>query len=54
MIVIGPINADAARWLETEIARRFAQPVRHPVNGLAFRDFPDSCMPDWIESLKRV
>jgi glyoxylase-like metal-dependent hydrolase (beta-lactamase superfamily II) len=25
-----------------------------PVNGLAFRDFPDAYMPDWIESLKRV
>ena len=25
-----------------------------PVNSLAFRDFPDAYMPDWIESLKRV
>ena len=25
-----------------------------PVNGLAFRDFPDAYMPDWIDSLKRV
>jgi glyoxylase-like metal-dependent hydrolase (beta-lactamase superfamily II) len=25
-----------------------------PVNSYAFRDFPDSYMPDWIESLKRV
>jgi glyoxylase-like metal-dependent hydrolase (beta-lactamase superfamily II) len=24
------------------------------VCGLAFRDFPDAYMPDWIESLKRV
>jgi len=144
VIATDPINADAARWLEAEIARRFAQPVRYlvyshdhadhisggevfadtaivvahdnakaaivgerrptavpqvtfsdrmtielagtvvelayvgrnhsdnsivmrfprerllfavdfiPVNGLAFRDFPDSYMPDWIESLKRV
>jgi glyoxylase-like metal-dependent hydrolase (beta-lactamase superfamily II) len=144
VIATDPINADAARWLEAEIARRFAQPVRYlmyshdhadhisggevfadtaivvahdnakaaivgerrptavpqvtfsdrmtielagtvvelvyvgrnhsdnsivmrfprerllfavdfiPVNGLAFRDFPDTYMPDWIESLKRV
>lgn len=25
-----------------------------PVNGLAFRDFPDAYMPDWIDSLTRV
>ena len=25
-----------------------------PVNSLAFRDFPDAYMPDWIESLTRV
>lgn len=25
-----------------------------PVNSYAFRDFPDSYMPDWIESLRRV
>jgi len=25
-----------------------------PVNSYAFRDFPDSYMPDWIDSLKRV
>jgi glyoxylase-like metal-dependent hydrolase (beta-lactamase superfamily II) len=25
-----------------------------PVNSLAFRDFPDAYMPDWIESLKVV
>jgi glyoxylase-like metal-dependent hydrolase (beta-lactamase superfamily II) len=25
-----------------------------PVNGLAFRDFPDAYMPDWIDSLRRV
>jgi glyoxylase-like metal-dependent hydrolase (beta-lactamase superfamily II) len=25
-----------------------------PVNSLAFRDFPDAYMPDWIESLRRV
>jgi glyoxylase-like metal-dependent hydrolase (beta-lactamase superfamily II) len=144
VIATDPINADAARWLEAEIARRFAQPMRYlmyshdhadhisggevfadtaivvahdnakaaivgerrptavpqvtfsdrmtielagtvvelvyvgrnhsdnsivmrfprerllfavdfiPVNGLAFRDFPDTYMPDWIESLKRV
>ena len=144
VIVTDPINADAARWLKAEIARRFQQPVRYlvyshdhadhisggevfadtaivvahdnaraailgerrptavpqvsfsdrmtielggtavelvhvgrnhsdnsivmrfprerllfavdfiPVNGLAFRDFPDAYMPDWIESLKRV
>jgi glyoxylase-like metal-dependent hydrolase (beta-lactamase superfamily II) len=144
VIATDPINAEAARWLEAEIARRFAQPVRYlvyshdhadhisggevfadtavvvahdnaraailgerrptaaphvtfsdrmtidlagtvvelvhvgrnhsdnsivmrfprerllfavdfiPVNGLAFRDFPDTYMPDWIESLKRV
>ena len=143
VIVTDPINADAARWLEAEITRRFAQPVRYlvyshdhadhssggevfadtaivvahekakaaivgqqrptavphvtfsdrmtidlggtvvelvyvgrnhsdnsivmrfprerllfavdfiPVNGLAFRDFPDAYMPDWIDSLKR-
>jgi glyoxylase-like metal-dependent hydrolase (beta-lactamase superfamily II) len=144
VIATDPINADAARWLKAEIARRFQQPVRYlvyshdhadhisggevfadtaivvahdnakaailgerrptavpqvsfadrmtielagtavelvhvgrnhsdnsivmrfprerllfavdfiPVNGLAFRDFPDAYMPDWIESLKRV
>jgi glyoxylase-like metal-dependent hydrolase (beta-lactamase superfamily II) len=144
VIATDPINADAARWLKAEIARRFAQPVRYlvyshdhadhisggevfadtatvvahdhakaaivgerrptavpqvsfsdtmtidlggtavelvhvgrnhsdnsivmrfprerllfavdfiPVNGLAFRDFPDAYMPDWIQSLKRV
>ena len=144
VIATDPINADAARWLEAEITRRFAQPVRYlvyshdhadhiaggevfadtaivvahekakaaivgqqrptavphvtfsdrmtidlggtvvelvyvgrnhsdnsivmrfprerllfavdfiPVNGLAFRDFPDAYMPDWIDSLKRV
>jgi glyoxylase-like metal-dependent hydrolase (beta-lactamase superfamily II) len=25
-----------------------------PVKAMAFRDFPDSYMPDWIESLRRV
>lgn len=25
-----------------------------PVNSLAFRDFPDAYIPDWIESLRRV
>jgi glyoxylase-like metal-dependent hydrolase (beta-lactamase superfamily II) len=25
-----------------------------PVNSYAFRDFPDTYMPDWIESLRRV
>jgi glyoxylase-like metal-dependent hydrolase (beta-lactamase superfamily II) len=25
-----------------------------PVNAMAFRDFPDAYMPDWIESLRRV
>jgi glyoxylase-like metal-dependent hydrolase (beta-lactamase superfamily II) len=25
-----------------------------PVDGVAFRDFPDSYMPDWIDSLRRV
>jgi glyoxylase-like metal-dependent hydrolase (beta-lactamase superfamily II) len=25
-----------------------------PVNTMAFRDFPDAYMPDWIESLRRV
>jgi len=25
-----------------------------PVRGVAFRDFPDAYMPDWIQSLKRV
>jgi glyoxylase-like metal-dependent hydrolase (beta-lactamase superfamily II) len=25
-----------------------------PVNGYAFRDLPDSYMPDWIDSLRRV
>ena len=25
-----------------------------PVNSYAFRDFPDSYMPDWIDSLRRV
>jgi glyoxylase-like metal-dependent hydrolase (beta-lactamase superfamily II) len=25
-----------------------------PVNSYSFRDFPDSYMPDWIESLRRV
>ena len=25
-----------------------------PVNSYGFRDFPDSYMPDWIDSLKRV
>lgn len=25
-----------------------------PVNAVAFRDFPDAYMPDWIESLRRV
>ena len=25
-----------------------------PVNGVAFRDFPDGYIPEWIESLKRV
>ena len=25
-----------------------------PVNAVAFRDFPDAYMPDWIDSLKRV
>ncbi len=25
-----------------------------PVNSMAFRDFPDAYMPDWIESLRRV
>ena len=25
-----------------------------PVNSFAFRDFPDSYMPDWIDSLRRV
>ena len=144
VIATDPINAEAARWLKAEIARRFMQPVRYlvyshdhadhisggevfadtaivvahdnakaaivgerrptaipqvtfsdrltielagtvaelvhvgrnhsdnsivmrfprerllfavdfiPVNGLAFRDFPDTYMPDWIESLKRV
>lgn len=144
VIATDPINAEAARWLKAEIARRFAQPVRYlvyshdhadhisggevfadtaivvahdnakaailgerrptavpqltfsdrmtidlagtmvelvhvgrnhsdnsivmrfprerllfavdfiPVNSLAFRDFPDAYMPDWIESLKRV
>lgn len=144
VIVTDPINADAARWLRAEIARRFNQPVRYvvyshdhadhisggevfadtatvvahdnakativgekrptavpqatfsdrmtielggtvvelsyvgrnhsdnsivmrfprervlfavdfiPVNELAFRDFPDAYMPDWIESLRRV
>jgi len=144
VIATDPINADAARWLKAEIARRFNQPVRYvayahdhadhvsggevfadtaivvahdnakavivgekrptavpnvtfsdrmtielggtvveltyvgrnhsdnsivmrfprerilfavdfiPVNGLAFRDFPDAYMPDWIDSLKRV
>ena len=144
VIATDPINADAARWLRAEIARRFNQPVRYvvyshdhadhisggevfadtaivvahdnakaaivgekrptavpqvtfsdrltlelggtaleltyvgrnhsdnslvmrfpkerllfavdfiPVNGLAFRDFPDAYMPDWIESLTRV
>jgi glyoxylase-like metal-dependent hydrolase (beta-lactamase superfamily II) len=144
VIATDPINAEAARWLKAEIARRFAQPVRYlvyshdhadhisggevfadtatvvahdnakaaiigekrptavpavtfsewmtielggtvvelvyvgrnhsdnsvvmrfprervlfavdfiPVNSLAFRDFPDAYMPDWIESLRRV
>jgi glyoxylase-like metal-dependent hydrolase (beta-lactamase superfamily II) len=144
VIATDPINADAARWLRTEITRRFNQPIRYlvyshdhadhisggevfadtatvvahdnakaaivgerrptavphvtfsdrmtielggtvaelvyvgrnhsdnsivmrfprerilfavdfiPVNGLAFRDFPDAYMPDWIESLKVV
>lgn len=144
VIATDPINADAARWLKTEIGRQFGQPVRYvvyshdhadhisggevfadtaiivahdnarttivgerrptavpqvsftdrmtiglggteveltyvgknhsdnsivmrfprervlfavdfiPVNSLAFRDFPDAYMPDWIESLKRV
>jgi glyoxylase-like metal-dependent hydrolase (beta-lactamase superfamily II) len=144
VIATDPINADAARWLRAEIARRFNQPVRYvvyshdhadhisggevfadtatvvahdnakativgekrptavpqatfsdrmtielggtvvelsyvgrnhsdnsivmrfprervlfavdfiPVNGLAFRDFPDAYMPDWVESLRRV
>ena len=31
VIVTDPINADAARWLEAEITRRFAQPVRYLV-----------------------
>ena len=25
-----------------------------PVNAMAFRDFPDAYMPDWIDSLRRV
>jgi glyoxylase-like metal-dependent hydrolase (beta-lactamase superfamily II) len=144
VIATDPINADAARWLRAEIARRFNQPIRYlvyshdhadhisggevfadtatvvahdnakaviigerrptavphvtfsnrmtielggtvvelvyvgrnhsdnsivmrfprerilfavdfiPVNSLAFRDFPDAYMPDWIESLKVV
>ena len=144
VIATDPINADAARWLRAEIAKRFNQPVRYvvyshdhadhisggevfadtttvvahdnakaavigerrptavpqvsfsdrtaidlggtvaeliyvgrnhsdnsivmrfprerilfavdfmPVNSLAFRDFPDAYMPDWIESLRRV
>ena len=144
VIATDPINADAARWLQTEIAQRFSQRIRYvvyshdhadhisggevwagtaavvahenakaaivgekratavpgitftdrltlelggtvveliyvgknhsdnsivmrfprervlfavdfiPVNSYAFRDFPDSYMPDWIESLKRV
>lgn len=31
VIATDPINAEAARWLEAEIARRFAQPVRYLV-----------------------
>lgn len=31
VIVTDPINADAARWLRAEIARRFNQPVRYLV-----------------------
>ena len=144
VIATDPINADAARWLKAEIARRFNQPIRYvvyshdhadhisggevfadtaivvahenaktaivgerrptavpqatfsdrltidlggtalelvhvgknhsdnsivmrfprerilfavdfiPVNSYSFRDFPDSYMPDWIESLRRV
>jgi glyoxylase-like metal-dependent hydrolase (beta-lactamase superfamily II) len=144
VIATDPINADAARWLKAEIARRFGQPIRYllyshdhadhiaggevfadtatvvahdnakativgerrptavpqltfsdrltlelggtvlelayvgrnhsdnsivmrfprerllfavdfiPVDSYAFRDFPDSYMPDWIESLRRV
>ena len=144
VIATDPINADAARWLRAEIAKRFNQPVRYvvyshdhadhisggevfadtatvvahdnakaaiigerrptavpqvsfsdrtsidlggtvaeliyvgrnhsdnsivlrfprerilfavdfiPVNSLAFRDFPDAYIPDWIESLRRV
>lgn len=143
VIATDPINADAARYLKAEIARRFNQPIRYvvyshdhadhisggeifdtavvvahenakaaivgerrptavpqvtfsdrmtielggtvlelvhvgknhsdnslvmrfprerilfavdfiPVNSYAFRDFPDSYVPDWIESLRRV
>lgn len=31
VIVTDPINADAARWLKDEIARRFNQPIRYVV-----------------------
>jgi glyoxylase-like metal-dependent hydrolase (beta-lactamase superfamily II) len=31
VIATDPINADAARWLKTEIAQRFKQPVRYVV-----------------------
>ncbi len=31
VIATDPINADAARWLKTEIAQRFNQPIRHVI-----------------------
>jgi glyoxylase-like metal-dependent hydrolase (beta-lactamase superfamily II) len=31
VIATDPINADAARWLKTEIAQRFKQPIRYVV-----------------------
>ena len=39
VIATDPINADAARWLRAEIARRFNQPVRYLVYSHDHADY---------------
>jgi len=54
---ISPTWQEPLRQLHRHAVPEGADPVRgglHPVETLAFRDFPDGYINDWVESLRRV
>ncbi len=61
VVVADPIDADAARWLKAEIAKRFAKPVKYLIYSHDHSDhisggevFADAHIDYWIESLRKA